>query len=189
VESHAFNAQQKARNVDYYERRTVRDSSLSACTQAVMCAEVGHLELAHAYTKEAAMVDLRDLHTNTRDGLHMASLAGAWTALVGGSVACATTSTCCRSIRICRRDFAAHLRAALAQLPVAGRRRPHRGDLPVARRAGRRAHHPARRGRSDAEHARTDDRRHQGLPAAAARAAPAAGPRTGGAAGGCQHPD
>ena len=30
------------------------------------------------------MVDLRDLHTNTRDGLHMASLAGAWTALVGG---------------------------------------------------------------------------------------------------------
>ena len=83
-QSHAFNAQQKARNVDYYERRTVRDSSLSACTQAVMCAEVGHLELAHAYTKEAAMVDLRDLHTNTRDGLHMASLAGAWTALVGG---------------------------------------------------------------------------------------------------------
>ncbi|MCC5582475.1 family 65 glycosyl hydrolase, partial [Microtetraspora sp. AC03309] len=25
-----------------------------------------------------------DLHRNTRDGLHMASLAGAWTALVGG---------------------------------------------------------------------------------------------------------
>jgi trehalose/maltose hydrolase-like predicted phosphorylase len=83
-QSHAFTPEQKARNVDYYERRMVRDSSLSACTQAVMCAEVGHLELAHDYAYEAALIDLRDLHANTRDGLHMASLAGAWTAIVGG---------------------------------------------------------------------------------------------------------
>jgi alpha,alpha-trehalose phosphorylase len=83
-QSHAFTPEQKARNVDYYERRTVRDSSLSACTQAVMCAEVGHLELAHDYAYEAALIDLRDLHHNSRDGVHMASLAGAWTALVGG---------------------------------------------------------------------------------------------------------
>lgn len=83
-QSHAFPPEQKARNVDYYERRTTRDSSLSACTQAVMCADVGHLALAHDYTYEAAMIDLRDLHRNTRDGLHMASLAGAWTALVAG---------------------------------------------------------------------------------------------------------
>jgi trehalose/maltose hydrolase-like predicted phosphorylase len=83
-QSHAFTAKEKAHNVDYYERRTVRDSSLSACTQAVMCAEVGHLELAHDYAYEAALIDLRDLHHNTRDGLHMASLAGAWIALVAG---------------------------------------------------------------------------------------------------------
>ena len=83
-QSHAFTPEQKARNVDYYERRTTRDSSLSACTQAVMCAEVGHLELAHDYAYEAALIDLRDLHDNTGDGLHMASLAGAWTALVAG---------------------------------------------------------------------------------------------------------
>jgi len=83
-QSHAFTPEQKARNVDYYERRMVRDSSLSACTQAVMCAEVGHLELAHDYAYEAALIDLRDLHQNTRDGLHMASLAGAWMALVVG---------------------------------------------------------------------------------------------------------
>jgi trehalose/maltose hydrolase-like predicted phosphorylase len=82
--SHAFTAEQMARNLDYYERRTTRDSSLSACTQAVMCAAVGHLELAHDYTYEAALIDLRDLHNNTEDGLHMASLAGAWTALVAG---------------------------------------------------------------------------------------------------------
>jgi alpha,alpha-trehalose phosphorylase len=81
---HEFTPEQRAANVDYYERRTTRDSSLSACTQAVMCAEVGHLELAHNYLYEAALIDLRDLHHNTRDGLHMASLAGAWTALVAG---------------------------------------------------------------------------------------------------------
>ncbi|KWX63294.1 glycoside hydrolase family 65 protein [Mycobacterium sp. NAZ190054] len=83
-QSHAFTPEQKARNVDYYERRTTRDSSLSACTQAVMCADVGHLELAHDYAYEAALIDLRDLHNNTGDGLHLASLAGSWTALVAG---------------------------------------------------------------------------------------------------------
>jgi trehalose/maltose hydrolase-like predicted phosphorylase len=83
-QSHAFTLDEMSRNLDYYEQRTTRDSSLSACTQAVMCAAVGHLELAHDYAYEAALIDLRDLHNNTRDGLHMASLAGAWIALVAG---------------------------------------------------------------------------------------------------------
>jgi alpha,alpha-trehalose phosphorylase len=62
----------------------VRDSSLSACTQAVIAAEVGHLDLAFNYLGEAALMDLHDLEHNTRDGVHIASLAGAWIALVGG---------------------------------------------------------------------------------------------------------
>jgi hypothetical protein len=57
---------------------------LSASVQAVVCAEVGHLELAHDYAYEAALIDLHDIHNNTRDGLHIASLAGAWVALVAG---------------------------------------------------------------------------------------------------------
>jgi alpha,alpha-trehalose phosphorylase len=81
---HLFDDEDKARDVDYYERRTVRDSSLSACIQAVTAAEVGHLELAHDYAYEAALIDLRDIHHNSKDGLHIASLAGAWIALVGG---------------------------------------------------------------------------------------------------------
>ncbi len=80
----AFTAEQKARNFDYYERLTVRDSSLSACTQAVIAAEVGHLDLAFDYLGEAALMDLRDLEHNTRDGIHIASLAGTWVALVSG---------------------------------------------------------------------------------------------------------
>jgi alpha,alpha-trehalose phosphorylase len=84
MNSSAFTAEQKARDFDYYERLTVRDSSLSACTQAVIAAETGHLDLAYDYLGEAALIDLRDLQHNTRDGLHIASLAGTWVALVNG---------------------------------------------------------------------------------------------------------
>ena len=80
----AFTPEQKLRNFDYYESITVRDSSLSPATQAVMAAEVGHLSLAYDYLAEAAFMDLQDREHNTKDGLHIASLAGAWTALVSG---------------------------------------------------------------------------------------------------------
>ncbi len=80
----AFTPAQKKANFEYYEALTVRDSSLSACSQAVMAAEVGHLDLAYDYLAEAALMDLDDLEHNTRDGLHIASLAGTWIALVAG---------------------------------------------------------------------------------------------------------
>jgi alpha,alpha-trehalose phosphorylase len=79
-----FTPEEKARNFEYYEQLTVRDSSLSACTQAVIAAEVGHLELAYDYFGEAALMDLHDLQHNARDGVHIASLAGAWVAAVAG---------------------------------------------------------------------------------------------------------
>jgi alpha,alpha-trehalose phosphorylase len=80
----AFTAEQKARNLDYYEQVTVRDSSLSACIQAVLAAEVGHLDLAHDYVAESALADLRDTEHDSSDGLHLAALAGVWIALVAG---------------------------------------------------------------------------------------------------------
>ncbi|MFI0999592.1 glycoside hydrolase family 65 protein [Streptomyces galbus] len=79
-----FDDEQVARNFAYYEPLTVRDSSLSACVQAVIAAQAGHLRLAYEYTAEAALMDLHDLEQNTRDGLHIASLAGTWMALVAG---------------------------------------------------------------------------------------------------------
>ena len=80
----AFSAEEKARDFEYYEALTVRDSSLSAFAQAVVAAEVGHLELAYDYFGEAALLDLDDINHNTRDGVHLASLAGAWIAAVAG---------------------------------------------------------------------------------------------------------
>ena len=79
-----FSDEDKARDFAYYEALTVRDSSLSACTQAVVAAEVGYLDLAYDYFAEAALMDLDDLERNTRDGVHVASLAGAWIAAVAG---------------------------------------------------------------------------------------------------------
>ncbi|MCX5053853.1 MULTISPECIES: glycoside hydrolase family 65 protein [unclassified Streptomyces] len=79
-----FDEEHIARNFAYYEALTVRDSSLSACVQAVIAAQAGHLRLAYDYTAEAALMDLADLEHNTRDGLHIASLAGTWMALVAG---------------------------------------------------------------------------------------------------------
>jgi len=80
----AFTDEQKLRNFAYYDALTVRDSSLSACTQAVLACELGHLELAYEYLREAALLDLEDLEHNTRDGLHIASLAGTWLGAVAG---------------------------------------------------------------------------------------------------------
>src|SRR5258708_38545291 len=84
VRGEAFSAAQKARNFAYYEPLTVRDSSLSACVQAVIAAETGHLELAYDYLGEAALMDLDDLEHNSSDGIHIASLAGTWIATVCG---------------------------------------------------------------------------------------------------------
>jgi alpha,alpha-trehalose phosphorylase len=79
-----FTDEEKLRAFRYYEPLTVRDSSLSASIQAIVAAETGHLGLAYDYLGEAAFMDLHDLEHNTRDGLHIASLAGTWLALVAG---------------------------------------------------------------------------------------------------------
>ena len=79
-----FAPEQKRRDFLYYEAMTARDSSLSASIQSIVAAEIGNLELAYEYLRETAFVDVWDLAGNTQDGLHLASLAGAWLAVVGG---------------------------------------------------------------------------------------------------------
>ena len=146
----AFTDEQKARNFAYYERRTVRDSSLSACTQAVIAAEVGHLELAHDYLGEAALMDLHDIHDNTREGLHIAALAGAWLALVAGFGGMRDHDG--RAVvraAAAGPDQPAGVLADVARAPAAGGRPLQRGDLFAAQRRGGRPGRaaPPRRGR------------------------------------------
>jgi alpha,alpha-trehalose phosphorylase len=79
-----FTLEQKRAAFEYYETLTVRDSSLSAGTQSIVAAEVGHTELAYDYLAEAAFMDIHDLEHNVSDGVHMASLAGSVMAAVCG---------------------------------------------------------------------------------------------------------
>lgn len=82
--SECFSDEQKRRDFEYYEAITVRDSTLSACIQAIVAAEVGYLDLAYQYVRESALVDLARIAGNTEDGLHLASLAGSWLGVVAG---------------------------------------------------------------------------------------------------------
>ncbi|TDE92671.1 glycoside hydrolase family 65 protein [Occultella glacieicola] len=79
-----FTDEELAADLEYYEARTVRDSSLSAAAQAVVTARAQHPELALRYLREAALVDLCDIQQDTAQGLHMASLAGSWLGLAAG---------------------------------------------------------------------------------------------------------
>ena len=84
LRSERFPVEQKRRNFDYYDPITTGDSSLSACVQAVVAAEVGYDELALEYFTRSLYLDLCDSHGNTADGVHVASAGGVWAGIVHG---------------------------------------------------------------------------------------------------------
>ncbi len=79
-----FTVEEKRRNFDYYDPLTTRDSSLSSCVQSIVATEIGYVDRAVEYFLEAALVDLADIGGNVIDGVHIASAAGVWMALVYG---------------------------------------------------------------------------------------------------------
>jgi alpha,alpha-trehalose phosphorylase len=79
-----FSLEQKRANFTYYDALTTGDSSLSACIQSIVAAEVGEEQAALDYFRFALLMDLADIAGNTSDGVHIASAAGVWKALVFG---------------------------------------------------------------------------------------------------------
>ncbi|MDR2930296.1 MAG: glycoside hydrolase family 65 protein [Propionibacteriaceae bacterium] len=79
-----FTAAEKLADFDYYDRLTTGDSTLSASSQAIMAAEVGHGDLAWRHFLTAVNVDLDDSHANAADGVHVASTGAIWSCLVMG---------------------------------------------------------------------------------------------------------
>lgn len=79
-----FGLAEKIRNFRFYEPLTTGDSSLSPCIQSVMAAECGFAEKAYDYFMETARMDLDDIHGNSRDGVHIAAMAGSWISIVYG---------------------------------------------------------------------------------------------------------
>lgn len=79
-----FTAEQKRRAFDFYDPITTGDSTLSACVQGIMAAEIGYGKAALKHFTNALFIDLDDSHGNTIDGVHIASAGGVWSSLVCG---------------------------------------------------------------------------------------------------------
>lgn len=68
----------------YYENITAHDSSLSKCIFSIMAARLGFEKKAYDYFHDAAYIDLRDLHRNTKYGIHVGNMGGNYMAVVFG---------------------------------------------------------------------------------------------------------
>ena len=79
-----FTPEQKRADFEYYDPITTGDSTLSAVVQSIIAAEVGYHDLAYRYFLASLFVDLADRHSNTSDGVHVASTGGVWSALASG---------------------------------------------------------------------------------------------------------
>ncbi|HEY8780807.1 MAG TPA: glycoside hydrolase family 65 protein [Mucilaginibacter sp.] len=72
------------RNFDFYESRTVHESSLSPCVHAILAAKLGDEARAYEFYLRTSRLDLDDYNNDTEDGCHITSMAGTWMSVVEG---------------------------------------------------------------------------------------------------------
>jgi len=72
------------RNFDFYEPRTVHESSLSPCIHAILAAKIGNHAKAYEMYLRTSRLDLDNYNNDTKDGCHTTSMAGTWMAIVHG---------------------------------------------------------------------------------------------------------
>ncbi|MCC5891194.1 glycosyl hydrolase family 65 protein [Exiguobacterium sp.] len=79
-----FSADVKRANWEYYEPKTLHDSSLSLSTHSVLASDLGDQELAYDLFRRASEIDLGPNMKTSDAGIHAASLGGIWQAVVNG---------------------------------------------------------------------------------------------------------
>jgi len=79
-----FDQDSIARHYDFYEPRTVHESSLSPCIYSILAADLEREEKAYQLYLRTARLDLDNYNTDTDDGLHITSMAGTWMSIVKG---------------------------------------------------------------------------------------------------------
>lgn len=72
------------RNFDFYEPRTVHESSLSPCIHAIIASKLGYNDKAYQLYLRTARLDLDDYNKEVHQGLHITSMAGTWMSIVEG---------------------------------------------------------------------------------------------------------
>ncbi len=79
-----FSQETKRLNWDYYEPRTLHDSSLSQSIHAILALDIDDIEKGYEYFERSIRIDLGENLKSSWDGLHAASLGGNWQAVVNG---------------------------------------------------------------------------------------------------------
>lgn len=79
-----FEAAVKRANWNYYEPRTLHDSSLSLSTHCILANDMGNQELAYSLFQRAASIDAGPNMKSSDAGIHAASIAGIWQSVVFG---------------------------------------------------------------------------------------------------------
>ncbi|MBT8189689.1 MAG: glycoside hydrolase family 65 protein [Bacteroidia bacterium] len=79
-----FTEAEHMNNFDFYEPRTVHESSLSPCVHAILACKLGKKEKAYEMYLRTARLDLEDYNNDTEDGLHITSMAGTWMSVIKG---------------------------------------------------------------------------------------------------------
>ena len=70
---------------DYYEPRTLHDSTLSFGIHALLAARLGLEDKAVSYFEKSLFLDLKNVMSNTgHEGIHTASIGATWQAMVFG---------------------------------------------------------------------------------------------------------
>ena len=82
--SRDFSRKEKRANYDFYEARTIHESSLSPSLHAILAAELGKTDEAYTFFSYGARMDLDNYNRNTDQGLHVTSAAGVWAGMVFG---------------------------------------------------------------------------------------------------------
>ncbi|MBO4377898.1 MAG: family 65 glycosyl hydrolase, partial [Clostridia bacterium] len=80
----SFTRGEKQINYDFYEPRTIHESSLSPAIHSVLAAELDKMDEAVGFFGYATRLDLDNYNRNTREGLHVTSIAMAWANIVYG---------------------------------------------------------------------------------------------------------
>ncbi len=72
------------RNYEFYESRTVHESSLSPCVHSILASKIGKIDQAYNLYLRTARLDLDDYNKEVHEGLHITSMAGTWMSIVEG---------------------------------------------------------------------------------------------------------
>lgn len=79
-----FDIETIRRNFEFYEPRTVHESSLSPCVHSVQASLIGDIDKAYELYLRTARLDLDDYNNEVKEGLHITSMAGTWISIVEG---------------------------------------------------------------------------------------------------------